>query len=347
MKTTVAKLRQLIREVSFQSMTFQQLKQHNPSAAKAWKSLVEQHCEDSKEVYYRLENSHFQTINGKLYGDGAQEYTKFVFEARDFSIEEWYDADDGEDDLDEGPAYGGGYPVAAPGESLTHYNRKELGALSMNMDGAPSNITKVADLVQQLKACGMQVALDPYSGQIWFGKMPVHARHLASNILKAAGAHEAAMRMIENMPTKQKSPSVTDRFGAPTPRGGAPTNHSRRPGAKLPGVGESKLREAQEAASEEYWTSIRQLGAKAKAQHKAKASSNLATARNLDHYLTEIYEDMESSESGTEVGERTVHALDAMQKIVDGIIRHETMSTPVRDNDYEGMPATMPKIPRY
>lgn len=51
----------------------------------------------------------------------------------------------------------------------------------------------------------------------------------------------------------------------------------------------------------------------------------LTVARDLEHYIREIYDDMESSESGTEVGGRTVDALAAMQKITDNLIRHYSM----------------------
>lgn len=51
-------------------------------------------------------------------------------------------------------------------------------------------------------------------------------------------------------------------------------------------------------------------------------SDLLVTARDLEGYIGQIYEDMESSESGTEVGQKTVAALGAMQKIIDNLIRH-------------------------
>lgn len=51
----------------------------------------------------------------------------------------------------------------------------------------------------------------------------------------------------------------------------------------------------------------------------------LSTARDLEGYVNEIYDDMESSESGAEVGQKTVNALNRMQMIIDNMIRHYSM----------------------
>jgi hypothetical protein len=51
----------------------------------------------------------------------------------------------------------------------------------------------------------------------------------------------------------------------------------------------------------------------------------LMAARDLDSYINQIYEDMESSESGADVGQKTVNALEHMQKIVDNLIRHYSL----------------------
>ena len=51
----------------------------------------------------------------------------------------------------------------------------------------------------------------------------------------------------------------------------------------------------------------------------------LSEARDLEFYISEIYKDMESSESGAEVGQRTIIALDHLQKIVDNMIRRYSL----------------------
>lgn len=52
----------------------------------------------------------------------------------------------------------------------------------------------------------------------------------------------------------------------------------------------------------------------------------LTVARDFDHYLSEIYSDLdESSETGTVLTHRGVNALEAMQNRVDMLIRHLSM----------------------
>ncbi len=72
-------------------MDTNQLKKISPDAFNAWKSLCEDHAENKRAARERVKNSHFtQDDKGVLHGDGAQEYTRYTWDATTLT---WVDDD--------------------------------------------------------------------------------------------------------------------------------------------------------------------------------------------------------------------------------------------------------------